>query len=712
MSLNREAIVRRRNPVLLGPHPTDTLTVGNGEIAMTVDVTGLQSLPALHEIRPDPHRIVTDGTRGLPEQKHRPFDRNDFQIPLRTQSSWGWYSTRPTREFSLDETVTFYPTARGPVPYYDRMGLQRASDPIAPEFEAGAWFHYNPRRMHLGRLALVERDGSPVDPTSLSHVRTELDLWTGTVIARFQFRGEPVEVTTAADPSAHRFATRVRSGALSTGLAVAWVFDTQPDPLAAFELPLSESTEWTNEEPGAARARRVVESSVYDVDIVTTGRLTVRGDTAVTTSSEGDVEVVVGIGPGTPVSRSTFSEVIAAARQAWAGFWMSGAAASFDGSSDPRAEELERRIVLSQYLTAVNGSGTTPPAETGLTYNTWTGKFHLEMHWWHAAHYPMWGRGRLLERSLGWYHAALPAAQENARRQGYRGGRWPKQTDPTARESPSNIGVFLIWQQPHLIYLLELLYREGRDVAFLKEHLDLVEATADFMADFAEDRDGVFSLPAPLIPAQESYLSDRETNEDPTFELAYWSWALGVANQWRLRLDLPPNESWARVSGGMRAPAVLPEEGGYAALATPPHLIRKDHPSMLMALGWLPATDIIDRATMAVTLDAVWERWDLQTSWGWDYPVLAMTACALGDTARALEALLLPSPKNVFLANGHNPQIPGFLSLYLPANGGLLAAVAHLAAAIEGGATLPEGWRLEVEGFTALPGHPTTDPND
>ena len=61
---------------------------------------------------------------------------------------------------------------------------------------------------------------------------------------------------------------------------------------------------------------------------------------------------------------------------------------------------------------------------------------------------------------------------------------------------------------------------EGRDEAFLRGHYPLVEATADFMADFAEERDGSFGLPPPLIPAQESYLVDRATTTDPTFELA------------------------------------------------------------------------------------------------------------------------------------------------------------------------------------------------
>src|SRR5207237_821739 len=63
----------------------------------------------------------------------------------------------------------------------------------------------------------------------------------------------------------------------------------------------------------------------------------------------------------------------------WKNFWLTGSAVDFSGSKDPRAKELERRIVLSQYLTAIQCSGSTPPQETGLTTNSWYGKFHLEM---------------------------------------------------------------------------------------------------------------------------------------------------------------------------------------------------------------------------------------------------------------------------------------------------------------------------------------------
>lgn len=703
MAIDRRRLVRKHNPVYRSPHPTAVLTVGNGDIAMSVDVSGLQTFAAFHEIVPDPRRVVTDGVAGLPEQEPRPFDVDDFQIPLRTQSTWGWYRTRSTRDFHLEDAETVYQTSRGPVPYLDRMGLQRAGDPIAPEYETGAWFHYNPRRAHLGRLALVGPGGEePRHPSLLSDVRTELDLWSATVHAEYTIEGERMTVTSVGDATDDCFAVRVESPLLARGWGVAWVFDEQCDDLAPFEISLEVTTSWFPQSRGRGFAERAVESTKYVVEIQTSGSLTEDADRIIaSTPYDAWIEVVVALAPDTAVSHGelpSFDAVRERTASWWERHWSNGGALSFEGSSDQGAAELERRIVLSQYLLAVNCAGAVPPAESGLTYNTWTGKFHLEMHWWHAAQFPLWGRGHLLERSLGWYHGALERARETATRQGYRGARWPKQTDPSARESPSNIGVFLVWQQPHLIYFLELLLTEGRDEEFLRRHYPLVEATADFMADFAEERDGEFVLPAPLIPAQESYLAARATTENPTFELAYWSWALKRANEWRERLGYAPRPDWQRVADHMHAPHVL-ADGTYAAVATVPYLIRKDHPSMLMATGWVPDTGVVDLDVMRATLDAVWRDWELQSSWGWDFPVMAMTATRLGDMARALSALLHPSPKNVFLANGHNPQMPGFLTIYLPANGGVLAAAAHMAAATQSGAAMPGGWVIEAEGL-------------
>src|SRR5690606_24266633 len=95
----------------------------------------------------------------------------------------------------------------------------------------------------------------------------------------------------------------------------------------------------------------------------------------------------------------SFEEIKTSSNKAWEAFWKSGGAVDFSGSTDHRARELERRIVLSQYLTRVQCAAAFPPQETGLTYNSWFGKPHLEMHWWHAVHFALWGRTEWLEKS-------------------------------------------------------------------------------------------------------------------------------------------------------------------------------------------------------------------------------------------------------------------------------------------------------------------------
>jgi hypothetical protein len=72
---------------------------------------------------------------------------------------------------------------------------------------------------------------------------------------------------------------------------------------------------------------------------------------------------------------------------------------------------------------------------------------------WHQVQFAVWGRPELLERTLSWYQKAYPKAKKIAERQGFDGIRWMKMTDPSGMEAPSSIGSFLIWQQPHLIYL-------------------------------------------------------------------------------------------------------------------------------------------------------------------------------------------------------------------------------------------------------------------
>lgn len=67
----------------------------------------------------------------------------------------------------------------------------------------------------------------------------------------------------------------------------------------------------------------------------------------------------------------TVVETLASSKSAWKAYWMSGAAVDFSKSTDPRAHQLENKIVMSQYVENSQDSGTQPTAETALVSNSW-----------------------------------------------------------------------------------------------------------------------------------------------------------------------------------------------------------------------------------------------------------------------------------------------------------------------------------------------------
>jgi hypothetical protein len=137
-------------------------------------------------------------------------------------------------------------------------------------------------------------------------------------------------------------------------------------------------------------------------------------------------------------------------------------------------------------------------------------------------------------------------------------------------------------------------------------------------------------------------------------------------------------------------------------------LYNYDHPSMLGALGMLSGSKVNHRI-MLKTLLNVFDCWQMDKVWGWDFPLIAMTAARLGRPDLAVRALLHESPKNKYLANGHNKQADRKdLPVYLPGNGGLLTAVAMMTAGWKGckeslpGFPKDGTWRIRYEGLSPM----------
>lgn len=686
--IDRHALVTRHNPHLTQVDPWAPLSVGNGQFCFTADVTGLQTFPDY-------------------------YHKNG--IGLETQARWSWHENPNPHGYKLSDANRNF-TAYGKTLGY----------PMTQSSPAGQWLRENPHAMPLSQLGFVDEKGAGLDLKDITAIDQTLDLWAGELRSQFRWRGIPVEVSTVALAGSDGIAVRVQSAAMREGklrLRVAcprgYEIKTKNNAALDWSEPGTHHTKWDLVHDDTAQFTHERDGASYrgTIGVSRHAGLAPTDDphARLVSAGAGDevLEVSIAFDGAAPPRASSWSEARAAAAQQWKQFWQNGAAVDFSGSTDPRAGELERRVVLSQYLTAIQFAGDFPPSESGLTLSTWYQKHHTEMIWWHTAHFALWGRDAFLAKNLDAFVRALPKAREIAHGRELRGARWPKMIGPDWRESPGG-NPLIVWNQPHPIHLAELLYRNAPKPETLARYRELVLETADCMASMLhwDEAKQQYNLGPPLWIAQEIY--DQATSMNPAYELSYWSRGLQIAQQWRERLGLARDPAWDKM---IRHLAPLPQKDGkYVALESTPDTwdnkdSRHDHPSFLMALGQLPG-DGVDRTTMRRTLDAVLSSWDWETKiWGWDYPMIAMTAARLGEPQKAVDVLLKSDgPNNSYMPNGHNRQRED-LPIYLPGNGALLATVAMMAGGWDdapAGVNAPgfprDGkWVVRAEGFHPLP---------
>ena len=686
--IDRLALVKRNNPRITQFDSLSSLSVGNGNFAVTVDATGLQTFAEIY-------------AKG---------------VPLGTQSQWGWHSFPNVERFTTEETLKNYNFRGWDEPYavqFNEPGRKR---------DAANYFRANPHRLHLGYigLELTDREGNKVLPGQITGLNQELDLWEGIIHSRFMLGADSATVRTAIHPDKDRLVVSLRSpligkGMMRVNLRFPYPTGEHTDDATDWSSPEKHQTEIVAQDEHSFVLKRTLDSTLYYVTLQFEGEatltkkavhsfvLTPASDTFAFTCTFTEEMPETDVAP--------VQESFNASSGYWTAFWQNGGAVDFSKCTDERAAELERRVVLSQYLMAIQSAGIYPPQETGLTYNSWYGKFHLEMHWWHAVHFALWNRMELLERSMDWYATAYPKAKAIAQRQQFEGARWMKMTDPSATEAPSSVGSFLIWQQPHFIYMAELIYRNKPTQEVLQKYGFLVEETARFMASFAtyDESKGRYVLKG-IIPAQETLRASETIN--PPFELSYWHYALSVAQQWRARMGQKRDPQWDELIDKL-SPLAYNSDGLYLASEDATDTYRdirftSDHPAVLGALGMLPECKMLRRDYMQHTLNWIWDNWNWDKTWGWDYPMTAMSAARLGDPEKAVGALLMDKRTNTYLVNGHNYQDTR-LRVYLPGNGGLLTAVAMMCAGWDGNAEETPGfpkngkWNVEWENLAPMP---------
>ena len=695
-TIDRKAVVNRNNPKISAADSLAALTVGNGKFATTVDFTGMQTFT----------------------------DEYKNGIPLCTMSEWGWHSFPNTDSLQHEETTREFqfPHRNHKEIYaveYKKGGRQQ---------DATQFFRINPHRLNLGSIGLQMKkdDGTSVQIDDITAIDQQLKLYDGTIESTFSIKGHKVEVMTSAMQDRDATIYRIKSPLLANkqvGIVIRFPYPTgkHADDASDWNNSSKHISRIVNTSPNSAVIERHLDNTRYYLRLRWEGNAQIKEEarhrfTITTQSNVLTLEAEYNLQNKFTNDTFVFDQHIRAIQKAWASFWQNGGIADFSQCTDTRAKELERRVVLSQYLTQVNCASTFPPQETGLTYNSWFGRPHLEMAWWHAVHFSLWNRTSTLAKMLEWYNStAYPEAKKIAMRQGFEGARWMKMTDSWAGEAPSNTGSFLIWQQPHYIYMAEEIYRANPSEQTLSKYAEQVEATAQFMADFTtlDSKTGKFVLKG-STSMQESMSKDFSFNHP--FELAYWQYGLEVAQKWRERQGMTRHPLWDKIINNLSSlpendsiytaglpiapfmdkaesnefdPFKTPEQTGSKRLSEEDFLLksRSDHPAVLGACGLMQiheTTPLYSTDKMRETLRWVMDNWNWEKTWGWDYGMVTMAAARLGEPSTAIEALLIPQQKNRYLVSGHNFQTTDRLRLYLPGNGALLSAIAMMCAGWDG----------------------------
>lgn len=332
-------------------------------------------------------------------------------------------------------------------------------------------------------------------------------------------------------------------------------------------------------------------------------------------------------------------------------------------------EELVKKMVLSKYLLHVNSTGIYPPQESGLTYNCWNSKFHLEMHLIHSLWNIYNNHVGDLVKSFDYYLSIMPSSLKRASLNGYKGLRFPKMTGPDGEDSPSNIGPLLIWQAPHILFMLQEIYYLYNKENIIKKYEPLISGTIDFMISFLTLKDSKYQMLDPLLEACESIPLDRCQN--PSFELEYWRYTL--ERQPKIDTVLYGHQRYDYLD--ITSKIITPKEDDGIYLKTygviDKYDLYKDHPTEGFLMSFFKSK-IVDKEKMVKTIDYILKNMDLSSYWGWDFPFLGLSLLNCGEIEKSIEVTQLNTINNHYLYNGYNTSPRDDLKAYLPGNGAFL----------------------------------------
>ncbi len=345
--IDRHAIVSRYNPTRNASSTTTPMQVGNGNFAFGADVTGLQT----------------------------------FQ-PFAIMSSWAWKNDTLPPGKTQEDIASYHGESWD---FHGRpMEIMAGGEPAMQQ-----WLTSNPNRVNLGRVGLIFLDatGDVVNVTEedLTDKQHTLDLWTGTLRSQFALNGQKITVTTTSAQSSSAISVNIQSSMVQSGRLGIFLDFPWNDGTNKFSAPFvglfnATSNHTTNLTTGLQLGSNVlaeISHTLGDSTFITSiggDKFTISRDSPDAhryslkpQSRSSSFALSISYSTARPESLPSPSSVASESTQAWVDYWSkSGFVDLLTGSIDPRAEELQRQIILSRYLMRVNEAGKNPPQEVSL----------------------------------------------------------------------------------------------------------------------------------------------------------------------------------------------------------------------------------------------------------------------------------------------------------------------------------------------------------
>lgn len=266
--------------------------------------------------------------------------------------------------------------------------LVNYAQPNPAEADISNWLIQNPQRLNMANIGLSFGDVqlTEVDLVNKSQV---LDLWTGTLVSSFFYNGSKITVETRVAPQSDTVGISVSSELLQTG-AIGIFFDFPYPDKNKFDAPYTGVWNATDMHSTSLEAsdgqfsiHHALDNNSYYLTAVWEGQGQVSGPKTNThrydlkVSGENTLNLTATFSQGKMHDIVPLEDLEELTTLWWEDYWTSGAFIDLTSVNSTDATELQRRIILSQYLTAVNLASSISPQESGLVNNGWYGKFHV-----------------------------------------------------------------------------------------------------------------------------------------------------------------------------------------------------------------------------------------------------------------------------------------------------------------------------------------------